>query len=110
MFANARKPTVRIPKEDGKTVGAALEFIANKWATEVNFQGKAKRSVKDAFAGGFSLLKLNNAGGELWLDALRADRFYFEKTGRGDLRKVSASFPFMRVQCPRTRATASGIV
>ena len=103
MFANARKPTVRIPKEDGKTVGAALEFIANKWATEVNFQGKAKRSVKDAFAGGFSLLKLNNAGGELWLDALRADRFYFEKTGRGDLRKVVSVLSFYESTVPKDK-------
>jgi len=51
-------------------------------------QISVKRCVRDAFAGGFSLIKLNNDGGELWVDNLRADRFYFEKTGRGKLRKV----------------------
>lgn len=103
MFANVRKPTVRISKEDGKTVGAALEFIANQWATETNFQGKCKRGFKDAFAGGFSLLKLNNAGGELWLDTLRADRFYFEKTGRGDLRKVVSVLAFYESTIPNNK-------
>ena len=100
MFANARKPSLRIQKGDGKTIGAALNFISNIWAPAVNFAGKIKRAVKDALAGGFSLLKLNNAGGELWPDVLRADRFYYEKTGRGDLRKVVSILSFYERTTP----------
>lgn len=87
MFANARKPSI-ITEKNGKQIGKALDFISNDWALETDFRSKVKCSFRDAFAGGFSLLKLNNDGGELWVDKLRADRFYFEKTGRGKLRKV----------------------
>lgn len=87
MFANARKPTLTATK-NGKTIGKALDFISNVWALDTDFRSKVKCSFRDAFAGGFSLLKLNNDGGDLWVDKLRADRFYFEKTGRGTLRKV----------------------
>ena len=93
MFANARKPTSYTTK-DGKPIGAAMNFIANKWSLDVNFKGKIKRAIKDAFAGGFSLLKLNKADGELWLDALRADRFYLDKTGNGKIRKVVCILSF----------------
>jgi len=87
MFANARKPLVHVEK-NGKQIGKALDFVSNIWAFDTDFRAKVKRAVRDAFAGGFSLLKLNCDGGELWVDNLRADRFYFEKTGRGVLRKV----------------------
>jgi len=87
MFANARKPSITVTK-NGKEIGKALDFISNIWALDTDFRSKVKCSFRDAFAGGFSLLKLNNDGGELWVDKLRADRFYFEKTGRGTLRKV----------------------
>lgn len=87
MFANARKPSM-VTEKDGKTIGKALDFISNDWSLETDFRAKVKCAFRDAFAGGFSLLKLNNDGGELWVDKLRADRFYFEKTGRGQLRKV----------------------
>lgn len=87
MFANARKPSLVIDK-GGKKIGKALDFISNDWSLETDFRSKVKCSFRDAFAGGFSLLKLNNDGSELWVDKLRADRFYFEKTGRGKLRKV----------------------
>ena len=87
MFANARKPTITVNKK-GKQIGKALDFISNDWALDTDFRSKVKRAVRDAFAGGFSLLKINCDGGELWVDNLRADRFYIEKTGRGQLRKV----------------------
>lgn len=87
MFANARKPSITVTK-NGKEISKALDFISNIWALDTDFRSKVKCSFRDAFAGGFSLLKLNNDGGELWVDKLRADRFYFEKTGRGTLRKV----------------------
>ena len=87
MFANARKPRL-VEERNGKKIASALDFISNRWALDTDFRGKVKTSFRDAFAGGFSLLKLNNDGGELWVDRLRADRFYFEKSGRGELRKV----------------------
>lgn len=90
MFSNARKPKIRVQKEDGKSVGAALDFITNDWTKAVDFRTKIKRAIRYAFAGGFSLLKLNNTGGELWLDALRADRFFVDLDGRGNIRKVVA--------------------
>lgn len=87
MFANARTPTITVEKK-GKRIGKALDFISNDWSLDTDFRSKVKRAVRDAFAGGFSLLKINCDGGELWVDNLRADRFYIEKTGRGQLRKV----------------------
>lgn len=87
MFANARKPKL-VEDRNGKKIASALDFISNRWVFETDFRGKVKTSFRDAFAGGVSLLKLNNDGGELWVDRLRADRFYFEKSGRGGLCKV----------------------
>lgn len=88
MFSNSRKPKIRVRKEDGKDVGAALDFITNNWTKSTDFRTRIKRAIRYAFAGGFSLLKLNKTGGELWLDSLRADRFFVDLDGRGDLRKV----------------------
>lgn len=90
MFSNSRKPKIRVQKENGKDVGAALDFITNNWTKAVDFRTRIKRAIRYAFAGGFSLLKLNNTGGELWMDALRADRFFVDLDGRGELRKVVA--------------------
>lgn len=80
MFANANKPSLVVEK-DGKTIGKALDFISNEWIKKVNGKTILKRCGKDALGGGFSLLKLNKRNGELWLDELRADRFYVDKTG-----------------------------
>ena len=88
MFSNSRKPKIRVRKEDGKDVGAALDFITNNWTKSADFRTRIKRAIRYAFAGGFSLLKLNKTGGELWLDSLRADRFFVDLDGRGELRKV----------------------
>ena len=102
MFSNSRKPTMYTEKGD-KRIGSALDFISNNWAPEVNFQGKTKRAIKDAFAGGFSLVKLNNSGGELWLDVLRPDRFYVDKTGRGQLRKTVSVLSFYERMTPNKK-------
>lgn len=88
MFSNSRKPKIRVKKEDGKDVGAALDFITNNWTKQTDFRTRIKRAIRYAFAGGFSLLKLNKTGGELWLDSLRADRFFVDLDGRGEIRKV----------------------
>lgn len=79
MFANSRKPKLVEVKEDGKTVGKALDFISNDWIKRVNGKTILKKCGKDALGGGFALLKLNKKNGELWLDELRADRFYIDK-------------------------------
>lgn len=94
MFANACNPTQRIVGKDGKPIGKALDFISNNWSKETKLKSKIKRAIKDAFAGGFSLLKLNVHEGELWVDALRADRFYIAKTGRGKIRKCLSILSF----------------
>ena len=49
MFSNARIPKIRIPKENGKTIGAALDFITNKWTKDTNFRTVAKRAIRYAF-------------------------------------------------------------
>ena len=94
MFANARVPQVRITKENGKSIGKALDFISNKWGYDVDFKTKIKLAIKYAFAGGFSILKLNMHEGELWVDTLRADRFYLAKTSRGEINKCVSILNF----------------
>lgn len=86
MFANARKPKDVVLIGE-KTVGKALDFISNNWFKKVRGQAVLKNAGRMALAGGWSLLKLNKANGELWVDSIRADRFYFEKVG-SELRRV----------------------
>lgn len=105
MFSNSRKPKIRVQKEDGKSVGAALDFITNNWTKDVDFRTRIKRAIRYAFAGGFSLLKLNKTGGELWLDALRADRFFVDVDGRGNLRKVVAISSIYEKATPNSNET-----
>ena len=93
MFANARKPLQRVEK-NGKSVGKALDFISNDFALATGLKSKIKLAIKNAFAGGFSLLKLNVSGGELWIDSLRADRFYIDVTARGEIRKCVSFLSF----------------
>ena len=94
MFSNARKPIERVDTGDGKSIGKALDFISNIWSKKVGLKSRIKRGIRDAFAGGFSLLKLNKQGGDIWLDGLRADRFYIDKTGQGDIRKCVSVLSF----------------
>ena len=94
MFSNARKPLVTKVQEDGKTVGKALDFISNDWSKVTDLKAKIKLAIKYAFAGGFSLLKLNKHEGELWVDSLRADRFYLSRTSKGIIRKCVSILSF----------------
>ena len=80
MFSNARQPLMREQTAEGKTVSKALDFISNQWINRVDGKTILKRCGKDALGGGFALLKLNKRNGDLWLDELRADRFYIDKT------------------------------
>lgn len=93
MFANARKPKIVERNEAGKIIGKALDFISNDWIKRVNGKTILKKCGKDALGGGFALLKLNKRDGELWLDELRADRFYLDKVGE-DIRKVVCVLSF----------------
>lgn len=93
MFANARKPTLFEKNNEGKTVGKALDFISNCWIKRVNGKTVLKKVGKDALGGGFALLKLNKKGGELWLDELRADRFWLDRVG-DDIRKCVSVLSF----------------
>lgn len=92
MFANARKPQL-IEERDGKRIGKALDFISNDWMQRTDGKSVLKRCGKDALAGGFALLKLNKRDGELWLDELRADRFYVDKVG-SEIRRVICLLSF----------------
>ena len=93
MFANARKPKLVEEGENGKKIGVALDFISNTWVKKVNAKAIIKKCAKDALGGGFSLLKLNKRNGELWLDELRADRFYIDRVGT-DIRKCLCVLSF----------------
>lgn len=99
MFSNTRKPTVYAERK-GKQIGAALNFIANEWSFKSDFKIKLKKAFRYAFAGGISLLKLNNKGGALWVDNLRADRFYYELTNDGELRRVICLLSFYTETIP----------
>lgn len=93
MFANVRKPRLVETDSEGKTIGKALDFIANDWINRTDGKTILKRCGKDALAGGFALLKLNKRDGELWLDELRADRFYLDKVGN-DIRRCVCILSF----------------
>ena len=93
MFANSRKPRLTTKNADGKTIGQALDFISNDWIKRVNGKTVLKKCAKDALGGGFSLLKLNKKNNELWLDELRADRFYLDKVGE-EIRKCVCVLSF----------------
>ena len=94
MFSNARKPLSLIKTENDKTIGKALDFIANNWSKVTDLKAKIKLAIKYAFAGGFSILKLNKHNGELWVDSLRADRFYLTRTSKGEIRKCVSILSF----------------
>ena len=94
MFKNARKPlSVKINKE-GKPIAEALDFFSNDWALASDFGNKIKQAIKFSYAGGFSLAKLNVTDGELWVDCLRADRFYLDITQSGKIRRAVSCLSF----------------
>lgn len=99
MFANSRKP-IDYKIKDGKQIGKALDFISNEWVKGTNAKMHFKQSFVDAFAAGFSLLKLNRDNGELWVDHLRADRFYVEMTARGEIRRATCLLAFYNDTTP----------
>ena len=62
---------------------------AYKWKKEANFTNKARALTKFGGALGTSLFKTNVAGnGDLWVEALRFDDFFFKCDFRGELTDV----------------------
>ena len=94
MFKNARKPHLVELNEEGKPVGKALEFFSSEFEPKTDFSNTVKQAIKFAYAGGFSILKLNVNDGELWCDSLRADRFYLDITQSGKIRRCISVLSF----------------
>ena len=62
---------------------------AYEWANEINLTSKARVLTKFAGALGTSLLKTNvTSSGELWIEPLRFDDFFFKCDFRGELTDV----------------------
>lgn len=65
-------------KGKGTLEDECVKFISSDWAKSVNLNKQVKNCVAYTVSLGTSLLKLNKkSNGELWLDTLRADYFYF---------------------------------
>lgn len=94
MYKNARKPQAIKLNNEGKPVGEALDFFTGEFETKTDFGNKVKQAIKYAYAGGFSLLKLNVTDGNLWADSLRADRFYLDITQSGKIRRSVSVLSF----------------
>ena len=82
LFQNVHKEL------DRSMVNDTLKRV-DKWADDVNFTSKARTLTKYAGALGTSLLKTNVASdGELWVEPLRFDDFFFKCDFRGELQDV----------------------
>lgn len=72
-------------KTNGKLDKTSLDFI-NKWNKEqCDFYEVAKLATLYGGASGTALMKINQTYGNLWVEALRQDQFYFETDYRGEL-------------------------
>jgi len=67
----------------------ALNFIGNVWSIKVNADVQWKLDIEYTLAGGTSILKTNQNGKDLWIEAIRADYFYFETDFQGNLNDVT---------------------
>jgi hypothetical protein len=94
MYKNARKPQAIKLNNEGKPVGEALDFFTGEFELKSDFANKVKQAIKYAYAGGFSILKLNVNDGNLWVDSLRADRFYLDITQSGKIRRCISVLSF----------------
>ena len=104
MFKNSRKPKDVSLNESGKPIGKALDFISNSWRVNADLEVKYKRAIKYAYAGGFSLLKANISAGEIWVDVLRADRFWLDVTSSGQIRRSVCALNFYNPMTPQNSA------
>lgn len=110
LWKNSRKPKEYATNADGRQIGKALDFISNKWADLADLQVKYRRAIKYAYAGGFSLLKLNCANGELWCDALRADKFFVDMTSDGKITRATCVLAFFNNMLPNNQGKKYGLV
>lgn len=111
MYKNARKPQAIKLNKEGKPVGEALDFFSNDFESSCDFNNKIKQAIKFAYAGGFSILKLNVTNGELWADSLRADRFYLDITQSGKIRRCTSLLSFYNDITPNnTQGKKYGLV
>lgn len=62
---------------------------AYSWADKAQLTSKARTATKYAGAFGTSLIKANASAGEIWLEALRFDDFFFETGFQGNLEAVT---------------------
>ena len=76
-------------KEIDKALANKSLKNAYNWTKKINFTGKARTLTKFAGAIGTSLLKTNvMSDGELWIEPLRFDDFFFKCDFRGELTDV----------------------
>lgn len=61
---------------------------AYEWADKAQFTNKLRQAVKYAGALGTSLLKANVSDGEIWLEPMRMDDFWFTTDFKGNLQEV----------------------
>lgn len=73
-------------KKKGKT---SIEFT-NSWSEENDFSNLVNQSFEYAYAGGDSMLVLNqNDDGDLWIDLFRKDNYYLDTDYRGKIIDVT---------------------
>ena len=73
-------------KETDRTLANDTLKKGYKWTDKINFTGKARTLTKFAGALGTSLLKTNvMSDGELWIEPLRFDDFFFKCDFQGNL-------------------------
>lgn len=64
----------------------ALDFISHNWVNKSNFNKKIRQLIAYTLSLGTGLIKLNRkSNGDLWIDTLRADYFYFSCDSFGKL-------------------------
>lgn len=85
-----------------KTVANDSLKKAYKWAEKTRLTSKIRTLTKYGGAIGTSLLKANISRGDVWLEALRFDDFFFKTDFKGDLREVSCLIKSYTNTMPKT--------
>lgn len=77
--------------EDKKDDSSARETLkkANNWAKRVNFTSICRKDIKYGGALSTALIKANVSAGEIWLEALRFDDFFFNVGFKNELQEVT---------------------
>lgn len=80
---------VTYKKGTSATDNNALNFIANVWSIKSKMDKKWKLAIEYTFAGGTCVLKTNQSGKDLWVEAARTDYFYFETDFQGQINDIT---------------------